>query len=68
MQKWEYVFIQGDGINWYYYINEKIQKFPGRNYEKSYWLRMLNELGENGWEAVSYDTNTSAVLLKRPKT
>ena len=62
MQKWEYCFLDGDGKDWHLYINDKVQKFPGRNYEKSNWIKLLNDLGESGWEAVSHDTSSSAVL------
>lgn len=30
--------------------------------------RLLNELGEEGWELVVYDTSTNRGVFKRPKT
>ncbi|MGC9332993.1 MAG: hypothetical protein ACP5JJ_02525 [Anaerolineae bacterium] len=30
--------------------------------------RLLNELGESGWELVSYETSTNRGVFKRPKT
>jgi hypothetical protein len=29
--------------------------------------RLLNQLGETGWELVTYDTSTNRGVLKRPK-
>jgi hypothetical protein len=29
---------------------------------------LLNELGEEGWELVAYDTSTNRGVFKRPKT
>jgi hypothetical protein len=30
--------------------------------------RLLNQLGEDGWELVAYDTTTNRGVFKRPKT
>ena len=30
--------------------------------------QLLNELGESGWELVTYDTTTNRGVLKRPKS
>lgn len=30
--------------------------------------RLLNRLGEEGWELVAYDTSTNRGVFKRPKT
>jgi hypothetical protein len=30
--------------------------------------RLLNELGQEGWELVAYDTTTNRGVFKRPKT
>jgi hypothetical protein len=67
MQKWEYLFVEAEGA-WnpkVRYINHK-EVADWRNGPPFH--EYINQLGEEGWEAVNYDHYGQVLLFKRQKT
>ena len=66
MQKWEYLrvsYLSGDsGVR--YFFNNDVQVL---DYPEAVDWKIMNRLGQEGWELVSYDRDTSEVMFfKRP--
>ena len=54
MTQWEYMAVKGTD-------------YRTVNYNQDIDLKLLNDLGRQGWELVCYDKFTSSLIFKRPK-